>query len=142
MSVYRELGSRPVINASGIYTDLGGAILSPTVWRAMTEANASFADIPDFLASSGRLVAGWLEVRAARIVPGASAGIVLGTAACLTHGDGEAAERLPDVAGLARTDVIIQRGHRYKYDRLVRLTGAPPRTVGGQHRTSPQAPAP
>lgn len=136
MSVYRELGSRPVINASGIYTDLGGAILSPTVWRAMTEANASFADIPDFLASSGRLVAGWLEVRAARIVPGASAGIVLGTAACLTHGDGEASERLPDVSGLARSDVLIQRRHRYKYDRLVRLPGARLVTVGDDSGTS------
>ena len=139
MSVYRDLGSRPVINASGIYTDLGGAILSSTVWRAMTEANASFVDIPDLLASSGRLVATWLSARAARIVPGAAAGIVLGAAACLTHGDGEASERLPDVAGLARTDVIIQRGHRYKYDRLVRLTGARLVSVGDDGGTSPEA---
>lgn len=124
MTIYHELGTRPVINACGIYTDLGGAILSPTVWRAMTEANSTFADIPDLLNSSGRLVAGWLEVRAARITPGASAAIALATAACLTHGHGEASERLPDTTGLARTEVVLQRAHRYKYDRLVRLAGA------------------
>jgi L-seryl-tRNA(Ser) seleniumtransferase len=124
MTIYHELGIRPAINACGIYTDLGGAILSPAVWRAMSEANASFADIPDLLNSSGRMVAGWLEVRAARVTPGASAGIALATAACLTRGDGEASERLPDTTGLARTEVVIGRAHRYKYDRLVRLAGA------------------
>jgi L-seryl-tRNA(Ser) seleniumtransferase len=138
MSIYRELGSRPVINASGIYTDLGGSILSPTVWRAMSEANETFVDIPDLLASSGRLVATWLGVRAARVTPGASAAIVLGTAACITHGEGQASERLPDLAGLARTDVLIQRRHRYKYDRLVRLTGARLIEVGdGDEGTTP-----
>jgi L-seryl-tRNA(Ser) seleniumtransferase len=135
MSVYRELGGRPVINASGIYTDLGGALLSPTVWGAMTEANASFVDMPDLLAASGRLAAGWLGARAGRVTPGASAAIVLGTAACLTHGDGEASERLPDVTGLARSEVVIQRAHRYKYDRLVRMAGA--RLIeAGDHLTS------
>jgi L-seryl-tRNA(Ser) seleniumtransferase len=136
MAIYRELGSRPVINASGIYTDLGGAVLSPTVWQTMGEANTSFVDIPDLLASTGRLVAAWLGVRAARITPGASAAIVLGTAACLTHGEGAASERLPDVTGLVRTDVLIQRGHRYKYDRLVRLAGAHLAEVGGESGTT------
>jgi hypothetical protein len=36
-TVYGPLGTRPVVNASGIHTDLAGAIVSPVVWAAMTE---------------------------------------------------------------------------------------------------------
>jgi D-glucosaminate-6-phosphate ammonia-lyase len=136
VGVLNDLGSRPVINACGIYTDLGGSILSPTVWAAMSEANATFADMVELLDGSGRVVAGLLETEAARVTPGASAAIALGTAACLAGPDGAAMERLPDTTGL-RGDVLIQARHRYKYDRMVRLTGARLVEVGdGEGRTT------
>src|SRR5690242_9071935 len=43
MGVYDALGVRRVINASGIYTDLGGSCLSPAVWAAAAEANRTWA---------------------------------------------------------------------------------------------------
>jgi L-seryl-tRNA(Ser) seleniumtransferase len=77
-------------------------------------------------------VATWLGARAARVTPGASAGIALAAAACLTRGDGEASERLPDVDGLPRTEIVMQKRHRYKYHRLVRLCGASLVEVGDE----------
>src|SRR5260370_1435734 len=56
-SVLRRLGGKPVINACGIYTDLGGSRLSPGVWAAMEEANRNFVRLTDLLDFSGRHIA-------------------------------------------------------------------------------------
>jgi len=114
-----------VINGLGIYTDLGGAILSPAVWAAMTEANAHAVDLPELLSSSGRCIAELVGAEAARVTPGASAAIALATAACIARGDGPAMERLPDTTGLA-ADVLVQRVQRSgdKYGRMAALAGA------------------
>ena len=122
-SVFDLLGVPPVINASGIYTDLGGSILSPSIWAALSEVNESFIDMVELLDRSGERIAELLEVEAARVTPGASAAIALGIGACLTGLDRAKIERLPDASGMAN-EVILQRGHRYKYDRCVMLAGA------------------
>jgi len=122
-AVFAKFGVKPVINACGIYTDLGGSRLSPTVWAAMEEMNRHFVRIPDLLDHSGAMIAGMLGAEAARVTPGAAAAIALGTCACIAGMDGTAWERLPDTTGL-KSEVIIQRGHRYKYDRQVAMTGA------------------
>jgi D-glucosaminate-6-phosphate ammonia-lyase len=122
-SVYHRLGSKPVINARGIYTDLGGSRLSPRVWGAMEEANRSFADMVALLESTGAVIAGLVGAEAARVTPGASAAIALGTAACMTGTDGASMERLPDTSWMP-DQVVMQRAHRYKYDRMIRMTGA------------------
>ena len=122
-SVYHALGTKPVVNALGIYTDLGGSRLSPPVWAAMEEANRSFASMVGLLAGSGAVIARLLGSEAARVTPGASAAIALGTAACMTGTDGAKMEQLPDTTGM-RNEVVMQRNHRYKYDRMVRMTGA------------------
>jgi D-glucosaminate-6-phosphate ammonia-lyase len=121
--VFAKFGVKPVINACGIYTDLGGARLSRTVWDAMQEINRHFVRMPDLLDQSGAMIAALLGAEAARVTPGAAAAIALGTCACVAGMDGGAWERLPDTTGL-KSEVIIQRGHRYKYDRQVSMTGA------------------
>jgi L-seryl-tRNA(Ser) seleniumtransferase len=115
-----ELGVKRILNARGAYTDLGGSTFGPSVWAAMEEANRYFADIPELLERSGEAIAGLIGAEAARVTPGAAAAIALGTAACLTRGNRERIDRLP--AGGGR--VLVQRAHRYKYDRCVRMAGA------------------
>jgi L-seryl-tRNA(Ser) seleniumtransferase len=133
-SVYEDLGVIPVINASGIYTDLGGACLSPTVWRASTEANEKWASMPELLDRSGKAIAELLGVEAARVVPGASAGLALATGACMTGHDGARMEQLPDTTGL-RNHILMQRGHRYKYTRCALMSGARVVEVGDETGT-------
>ena len=36
-TAFQRFGVRPVINACGIYTDLGGTVFSPRVWQAMSD---------------------------------------------------------------------------------------------------------
>jgi L-seryl-tRNA(Ser) seleniumtransferase len=121
--VYEHLGVRPVINAAGIYTDFGGSVLPPAVRDAVHAVNGTFASMTELLDRSGELLAGMLGVEAARVVPGASAGIALSVGACMTRSDGRLMEQLPDTSGMRR-GVLIQRNQRYKYDRCARMTGA------------------
>src|SRR4051794_2183167 len=74
MSLYTSLGVPRVINACGIYTDLGGSVLSPRVLAAVAEAATTWASMDTMLATSGRRIAGLVGAEAARVVPGASAG--------------------------------------------------------------------
>jgi L-seryl-tRNA(Ser) seleniumtransferase len=122
-TIYEALGARAVVNARGIYTDLGGAIVSPTVWAAMTEANEHAVEMTQLLEAAGRRIAGIVGVEAAWVTPGASAAIALGTAACMCGSDTGAMERLPDTRGL-RDRVVVQQGHRTRYARMCWMTGA------------------
>jgi L-seryl-tRNA(Ser) seleniumtransferase len=126
---------RPVINACGIYTDLGGTVFSPRVWKAMEEINQSFVRMTELLDRSGEMLASLVGAEAARVVPGASAAITLGTAACMAGKDGHAWEQLPDTTGL-KGEVLIQKAHRYKYDRMVRIAGARLIEVGSTLETT------
>ena len=122
-AIYERFGVRPVVNAAGIYTDLGGSVLSPEVRAAVDAVNGTFASMTELLDRSGERLASLLGVPAARVVPGASAGIALSVGACMTGADGPLMERLPETAGM-RSAVLVQPGHRYKYDRCARMTGA------------------
>ena len=129
-----RLGVRPVINACGIYTDLGGSRPSSAVRAAMNEVNGTFLRMTDLLDRTGERLAQLLDAPAARITPGAAAAIMLGTAACMAGTDGTKSERLPDTAGM-KSEVLIQAGHRYKYDRQVSMTGARLVEIGSRNGT-------
>lgn len=135
-TVYDRLRLVPGINARGTYTDLGGSSLSPRVWAAMHEANRHFAEMPELLDATGESIARLMQTEAARVTPGASAAIALGVAGCMTGTDGAKMEQLPDTSGM-KDQVVIQRRHRYKYDRMVRMTGARLVEVGSETATSP-----
>jgi L-seryl-tRNA(Ser) seleniumtransferase len=122
-TIFEALGARTVVNAKGVYTDLGGAIVSPTVWAAMAEANEHAVEMTALLEGVGRRIAEIVGVDAAWVTPGASAAIALGTAACMCGTDTGAMERLPDTAGL-RDRVVVQQGHRTRYARMCWMTGA------------------
>jgi len=134
-SVFEKFSVRPVINACGIYTDLGGSVFSARVWQAMHEINCSFVRMVDLLDRSGEMLASLVGAEAARVVPGASAAITLGTAACIAGQDGSVWEQLPDTSGL-KNEVIIQKAHRYKYDRMVRIAGGRLVEAGSENGTT------
>lgn len=119
MGSYDALGVRRAINACGIYTDLGGSCLSPAVWAAAAEANRTWASVPELLDAAGARIAELVHAEAARVVPGASAGIALAVAACIARGDGAVGETLPATDAV----VLMQRAHAYKYARCARLAG-------------------
>ena len=58
-ATFTKLRVRPVINACGIYTDLGGTVFSPRVWQQMQEINQSFVRMVDLLDRSGEIIDPW-----------------------------------------------------------------------------------
>jgi L-seryl-tRNA(Ser) seleniumtransferase len=124
-----------VINARGIYTDLGGWRPSARVWQAMTDANQHYIDMADLLGHAGRAIAELIGAEAARITPGATAGIALAVAACMTGTDPDKLRQIPDVTGL-KHEVLIQRAHRYPWDKFVMLPGGRLTEVGDDTGTS------
>ncbi len=121
--LYEALGVRPVINAAGAFTLLGGSELSPTVRAAMDAANYRYADMQSLLESSGRLVAEMLGAEAAYVTAGAAASLALSVAACLTRNHREYVERLPETRGIPN-EVLVQKSSRQKYDRCLTVPGA------------------
>jgi D-glucosaminate-6-phosphate ammonia-lyase len=135
-SIFARIGLRPVINACGVYTDLGGSRLTPNVLAGIGEMNSQFVSMPELLDATGRRIAELIDAPAARVTPGAAAAIMLATAAAMAEGDGAKGERLPDSSGM-KNEVLIQAGHRYKYDRQVLMAGARLIEVGSQNGTRP-----
>lgn len=127
-SVYDNLNVRPVVNACGIYTDLGGSCLSPSVWAALGDVNREWASIPELLEASGERIAALVGTEAARVAPGASASIALSVAACIAGRRGDLNESLPE-GDVERRTVLMQRGHNYKYARCALLAGGRLREV-------------
>jgi D-glucosaminate-6-phosphate ammonia-lyase len=122
-ALYARLGARPVINAAGAYTVLGGSQLSPGVRKAMDEANRYFADMKTLLGTSGEIIAGLLDAEAALVTSGAAAALTLAAAAVLTKDHPERFEVLPHTDDFPH-EILTQRLSRQKYDRCVEFSGA------------------
>ncbi len=122
-SIYEEIGLRPVINASGSMTYLGGSLMAPEVVEAMDRAARQFVFIEELIAWAGREVALLAGVPAAHITTGSAGGLLLATAACLTGTDRRRMLQLPDTQG-SPNEVVVQRRHRISFDQAVRTAGA------------------
>jgi uncharacterized pyridoxal phosphate-dependent enzyme len=122
MSIYAELGVRPIINASATLTRLGGSLMPPPVLAAMAEAARHFVDLNELQQQVGARLAALTQNEAAYVCTGAAAGLALATAACIAGADPAAIKQLPDLTGL-KNEVIIHRAHRNGYDHAVRQVG-------------------
>lgn len=121
-SVYEALGVRPIINAAGTITTLGGSIMPPEVITAWNAASQSFVNLLELQDRVGERIAELLGVEAALVTTGAAGGIVVGTAAAVTHRDRSLIGRLPLPPDM-RLEVIRQKAHRACYDNQVRACG-------------------
>jgi L-seryl-tRNA(Ser) seleniumtransferase len=136
MSIYEELGVRPLINASATLTRLGGSIMPREVIEAMIDASRTFVNLDDLQRRVGERLAELTHNEAAYICTGAAAGLVLATAACVAGSDPAAIARLPDATGL-KNEVIIHKSHRNGYDHAVRQVGIKVVEIGMALHTAP-----
>ena len=70
----------------------------------------------------GERIASLLRAEAAMVTCGAASALTLGTAAVLTGKDQQKIVDLPNLAGM-KSEVIIQKAHRFGYDHAVRNCG-------------------
>ena len=120
---YQQLGVKPFINAIGPYSSLGGARMWPEVVEAMDYAIAHKARMSDLQDAVGKRIAELTGAESAMVTAGATSAIILSTAACMTMGDKDKMLQLPNTEGM-KNEVIIQKSHRYIYDRAIRTPGA------------------
>jgi D-glucosaminate-6-phosphate ammonia-lyase len=122
-NVYQRLGVRRIINAKGPSTRLSGGIMRPEVAAAMAEASQHCVDMVELQARASEIIAEVTGAEAGLVTAGAAAGLLLGTAACITGLEPGRMNRLPDTRGLAN-QVVMARSQRNFYDHAVRATGA------------------
>ena len=127
--VYERLGVRPVINARGNQTILGGSTSPAPVRQAMDEADLHCVEMRELLEKSGEFIADVLGTESAYVTSGCAAAITLSTAACMAGTDPDKIGRLPDTTGM-KNEVVLQKRQRYSFDRCFTLSGGKLVVVG------------
>ena len=134
-TIFEELGVRPVINAQGNRTLLGGGTPSPEVRELMDAAEGYYVNLSELMDSVGLRIADMLDVEAALVTSGCSAALAYAAAACMTGDDVDRIERIPDTTGMPN-EIIIQRQLRVKYDRCMSIPGGKLIEIGNDEQTT------
>jgi uncharacterized pyridoxal phosphate-dependent enzyme len=123
--IYGELGVTTVINGQGTMTVLGGSLMRPEVEAIMAEGAKHFVSIPELEVAAGNRIAQMLKLPegyTALVTSGAAGALQSGLAGILTGDNPEFIKQLPDLTGM-KSEVIIQKSHRYPFDHQLRATG-------------------
>lgn len=118
----RDLGVRPIINGAGAYTFTTGTLLRPEAVAAIQALSTKYVRLDELHDAVGVRIAKLLGAEAAMVTSGAAAALTIGTAAILTGTDPDRIHRIPDLRGM-KTEVIVQKRHRFPYDHMVRNCG-------------------
>ena len=119
---FAELGVRPFINAAGTYTAMTSSLMPPEVMEAIAYAAKHYVMLDEVHDRIGERIATMLRAEAAMVTAGAASALTLGTAAILTGTDRQKILNLPNLSGM-KSEVIIQKSHRFGYDHAVRNCG-------------------
>ena len=79
--IYKEMGAKPIINAIGSVTLLGGSTPKPIVKEAMDRADSAYVNLPHLQEVVGKKIAEYCNVPAGFVTSGAGAGLALTGAA-------------------------------------------------------------
>jgi D-glucosaminate-6-phosphate ammonia-lyase len=133
--IFEQIGLNPVINAAGTVTRLGASPIDPEVTAAMAAAARCCFDIGELQGRASEVIAQCTGAQAGIVTSGATAGLLLGAAACMTGFDLSKMSALPNTVGM-RNEFIVSRSHRNSYDHGVRAAGASLVEVGLPDRLS------
>ena len=121
---FKELGVTPFINAAGTYTVLTASLMRPEVMEAINYGSRKFVSLNGLHDAVGKRIAELIGVEGAMVTSGAAAAVTVGTAACVAGKNPEWIRRLPDITGTPmKSEVIIQKAHRYEYEHAARNCG-------------------
>lgn len=134
--VYRVIGVKPVITASGTSTAYGGSKLRPEVMEVMNKASTVMVEIDELNKVAGKIIAELTGAEAGLVASGAAGGLVLQAAAVIAGSDPIKMDQLPDTTGL-KNEIIIHTSHRFPYDQCYRSVGATFVEIGDGRRCQP-----
>jgi L-seryl-tRNA(Ser) seleniumtransferase len=121
--VYRPIGVKPVVNARGTFTIISGSLMLPEVRAAMEAASRQYVHLDELAEAVGARLATLTGAEWGLVTAGCSAALTHATAACVAGGNPDLHIRIPNLAGLAKDEVIIPRHSRNVYDSAVRAVG-------------------
>ena len=121
--VYRRVGIEPFINLTSARTMNGGSLLLPEVADAIHEASFYHVNLQELLLEVCPRIADLLGVPGAMVGSGAAGSLTIATLACMTGGNIETLQQLPNTEGV-KDEVVAVQGTRSVYDHAIRMTGA------------------
>ncbi len=123
MTIYSDLGVPEIINACGTVTRLSGGLMAPEVAEAMRQASLACVDMVQLQAAASRIIREATGAEAGIVTSGASAAVLLGTAAILAGLDPARMNALPEVPD-GRREFLMVRSQRNMYDKALMVAGA------------------
>ena len=130
-SVYDRFGVRPIVNANGTQTTLGGSIMEPEVAEAMAEASRTMVVLEELNEAAGELIAESTGAEAGLVTSGAAAGLTLQAASVIAGDDPDRIALLPEAAH-ARNRIVIKKSHDSEFTQAWRQGGAQLVWVGNE----------
>jgi seryl-tRNA(Sec) selenium transferase len=125
--IYAELGVTPLMNINGTVTVIGGSVMRPEVMELIRRGNEHFVLIDELEVAAGKFIAKTCKSPAGYtglVTGGAAAAMVVSYAGMMTEDLEPRIRAVPDVTDFPKTEVIIQKSHRYPFDHQIRQTGA------------------
>ena len=125
--IYAELGITPLVNINGTLTVIGGSVMRPEVMELIRQGNQHCVSIDELEIAAGKFIAKLCKSPAGYtglVTGGAAAALTVGYAGMMTEDLNPRLRSIPDVSDFPRTEVIIQKSHRYPFDHQIRQAGA------------------
>jgi len=135
--IYSELGIKPIINAIGSVTLLGGSTQPQQVINAMQSAQDMYVPMDELEQKAGDYIAKLFGAEACYITSGAGSALTLTTAAFMAGDDDDLIVKLPDTTGM-KDEILIQSRQRYHYERCLTYAGAKLVEFGDKDRVTPE----
>jgi L-seryl-tRNA(Ser) seleniumtransferase len=121
-NLYESIGVTPLVNCRGTYTIITGSQTLPEVKRAMEAASHAYVHMDELMEAVGQRLAELTKAEWGIVTAGCAAALTHATSACISGGDPEKMQRVPNLAGL-KNEVVVPRYSRNEYDHAVRMLG-------------------
>src|SRR5688572_23885331 len=123
IDVYRSAGVKPLVNARGTFTIIGGSLMLPEVRAAMDAAARQYVHLDELTEAIGARLAALTGAEWGLVTSGCSAALTHATAACIAGGNPDLHVRIPNLAGFPKDEVVIPTHSRNVYDAAIRAVG-------------------
>lgn len=123
-NLFKELGVRTFINATGTMTYMTGSLMRDEVVETIKNTSDDFCMLDELEDKVGERIAEMVHSEAAVVTSGAFSGMTLGLAGILTGMDVEKVKQLPhlEYSGM-KSEVICQKSHDIVYNQALVNTG-------------------
>jgi hypothetical protein len=118
-NLYESIGVTPIVNCQGTYTIITGSQTLPEVKRAMEQASHAYVHMDELMEAVGQRLAELTKAEWGIVTAGCAAALTHATSACISGGDPEKMQRVPNLTGL-KNEVVVPRYSRFHPDLAVR----------------------